>query len=328
MDRTVTQVALLALEDCYITSLGGMSAVMLLANKLNRAQDAFAWQVLSLNGGAVRAGTHINILSDACIGAEQFDVVCVPTLYYTDKDAFLRMLEQSRPLYPWLRQQWEGGAVIAASGTGTFLVAEAGLLDGRKATTVHWLTERFQCRYPKVRLQDQALITEDERLLCSAAPTSYLRMAQRLVSLFMGAEIASQCAKAILLDAGLSGESTHMPQYIDPALHDALAAQTDHWFDRHMAEGAGVDELAQALAMSVRTLNRHFQKELGTTPAAYLQQRRLEAARQLLESTELSLFDIARRVGYSDNSSFSRVFHRQLGVTPASYRNQYRLSFS
>src|SRR6218665_1220067 len=105
--------------------------------------------------------------------------------------------------------------MLCASGTGTFLLAESGLLNGRRAVTVHWLADRFRHLYPDVRLQ-RTLITEDDRLFFSAASTTYLRMAQRLVALFMGPQLAAECAKAILLDAGLSGDATQVPNYMDP----------------------------------------------------------------------------------------------------------------
>lgn len=321
-------VALLVVTDCSLSPIGGTSAVLQLANKLNRAQSnprpEFLWRVVSQEGGTVVSGTHISIATDAAIGAEIYDAICIPTLYYRGRDSFAQLLQQHRPLCAWLRRQWEGGAVICASGTGTFLLAESGLLNGRRAVTVHWLAERFRRQYPDVRLQ-RVLITEEDRLLCSAASTTYLRMAQRLVSLFMGLQIAAECAKAILLDAGLSGDATQMPNYFDPSRHDSITMRINDWAEHHLGKGAGVEELAEALAMSVRTLHRHVQKDTGMTPAAYLQQRRIEAACRLLESTELPVYEIARRVGYSDSSTLSRVFTRSLGTAPAQYRNQFRM---
>jgi transcriptional regulator GlxA family with amidase domain len=326
----VPNVALLVITDCSLSPVGGTSAVLQLANKLNRAQGAsrpeFRWRVVSQEGGAVVTGTQLTIATDAAIGVDIYDVVCIPTLYYRGRDSFALLLQQHRPLCEWLRRQWEGGAVICASGTGTFLLAESGLLDGRRAVTVHWLADRFRRLYPEVRLQ-RSLITEDERLLCSSASTTYLRMAQRLVALFMGPQLAAECAKAILLDAGLSGDATQVPNYMDPTRHDSITTRVNDWAEHHLGQGAGVEELAEALAMSVRTLHRHVLKDTGMTPAAYLQQRRIEAACRLLESTDLSVYEIARRVGYSDSSALSRVFTRSLGAAPAQYRNQFRMDF-
>lgn len=321
------RVAMLVVKDCYLASVGGMSAVLQLANKLNDRPDEhayFSWQVLSQDGSAVTTGTGITIASDAAIGPDIYDVVCIPALYYHGRDHFLQMLRQHEALYAWLRRQWQGGATLCASGTGTFLLAESGLLNGLRATSVHWLADRFRRMYPSVRLQKE-LITEDERLICSAASTAYLRMAQRLVSLFMSERIAAACAKAILSDAGLSGDATQMPNYIEPARQSSLATRINHWAEHHLGNGAGVEDLARELAMSRRTLHRHVLKETGVTPAEYLQQRRIESACRLLESTEFSVFEIARRVGYSDSSALSRVFTRSVGVAPAQYRNRFRV---
>lgn len=327
----MTSVALLALTDCYATSLGGMSAVLLLANKLNRTHGEhyakFTWRVLSLDGKNVCTGTHIKIASDGAIDKAVYDIICVPALHYADRDTFLQRLQQFQPLYTWLQHQWQSGATIVASGTGTFVLAESGLLNGHRATTVHWLTNRFRRRYPEVRVQEHALITEDDRLLCSAASTAYLRMAQRLVDLFMGQQIAAECARAILLDAGLSGEETQLPNYINSASHSPLIARINDWAEHHLSNGFNIDELAEDMAMSVRTLHRHVLKDTGMTPANYLQQRRIETARRLLESTDFSILEIAQRIGYSDSSAFSRVFTRSLGVAPAQYRNKFRLDF-
>lgn len=301
-----------------------------LANKLNRAHGGpraeFAWRVLSQDGGLVGSGTGLTIASEGAIDEQLYDAVWVPALYYPGRERFAELLRQHQPLCNWLKQQWQSGAVIGASGTGTFLLAESGLLDGRRAVTVHWLADRFRRLYPAVRLQ-RTPITEDDRLLCSAASTTYLRMAQRLVALFMGPAIAAECGKAILLDAGLSGDATQLPNFVDPGQPDSIVTRINDWAEHNLAKGGGVEELAAALAMSERTLHRHVSRDTGVTPAAYLQQRRVEAACRLLESTELSVYEVARRVGYSDSSALSRVFSRSLGVTPAQYRNRFRMEF-
>lgn len=321
-------VALLAVTGCSLSPVGGTSAVLQLANKLNRAQEhpraEFFWQTVSQDGGTVCTGTRITVAADAAIGTRIYDAVCVPTLYYPGRDSFALLLQQHLPLCDWLRRQWEGGAVICASGTGTFLLAESGLLDGRRAVTVHWLADRFRRQYPQVRLQ-RTPITEDDRLMCSASATNYLRMVQRLVTQFMGQQIAAECARAILLDAGLSGDATQVPNYMDPTRHDSITTRVNDWAEHHLGQGAGVEKLAEALAMSVRTLHRHVLKDTGMTPATYLQQRRIEAACRLLEATDLSVYEIARRVGYSDSSVLSRVFTRSLGAAPAQYRNRFRM---
>lgn len=324
------KVALLVMPECHLTCLGGVSAVLQLANKLNRAHGnpgvEFVWRILSQDGGMIRTGTQITIASEGAIDEQLYDAVWVPALYYPGRERFAELLRQHWPLCAWLRRQWEGGAIISASGTGTFLLAEAGLLDGRRAATVHWLADRFRRLYPAVRLQ-RTPITEDDRLLCSAAATTYLRMAQRLVASFMGPTIAAECGKAILLNAGLSGDATQVPNFVDPGQPDSIITRINDWAEHNLGKGGGVEELAAALAMSERTLHRHVSRDTGVTPATYLQQRRVEAACRLLESTELSVYEIARRVGYSDSSALSRVFTRSLSVTPAQYRNRFRIEF-
>lgn len=321
--------AILALEGCHASSLGGVADVLQVANAHLRRQQGeagarFEWHFVSLDGQPIKLSNGLRIETRRIEPREAFAVVFVPSLHYPGHRAFDRMLRQQAPACAWLRAQWEGGALLAANCTGTFILAGTGLLDARVATTTWWLEAQFRSRFPQVDLRMQPLITEADRLLCAGASASYLLQAIRVIERFAGPLVASQCAKTMLIDVSQTEQTPYLPLLSQQEHADALVHSAAHWLQRHMRQEVRVSALAREMGVSERTLIRRFQSALGQSPLAYLQSLRIESARGLLEGAGMSVERVAAQVGYQDTSSFSRLFRQRVGLSPGAYRARFQ----
>ena len=322
--------AILAVAGCYASCAAGFADVLQAANAHLRQQQgpgcrAFEWCFVSADGGPVAAsnGMHIETQPYGC--RPRFEAVVIPAIHYPGFKPFCRFLDQQGATYEWLRSQWGTGAWIGANCTGTFMLAQAGLLDGRTATTTWWLDQQFRTRYPKVDLHFRSALTEDERLVCAGATATYHLQAIRMVDRFMGPSIATQCAKSMLIDISHTGQIPYMP-LLSEAIHtDSVVERAQGWLQKNMALDITMLDLARAVAVSDRTLDRRFRAAIGKTPLGYLQAVRLESARALLESGDMSVQWVAAQVGYSDASSFSRLFRQGVGLSPGAYRRRFQL---
>lgn len=322
--------AILTFDGCYVSSAGGFADILQIANShLRRQQGAaaaqFEWHFVSSSGNPIVASNGLQLQTQKLEPRERYDLVFIPSLNYGGQRQFDQILDRLADTSDWLVAQWRAGAWIAANCTGTFILAQTGLLDGRTVTTTWWLERQFRARYPKVDLQIRTVITESDRLVCAGASASYLLQAIRIIERFSGPAIASQTAKSSLIDVSQTSQVPYLPLLAERAHSDSLVERAQHWLQSNMTEELRISELAEALAISDRTLIRRFKAALDQTPLAYLQDLRLEAARALLETGDLSVEVIGGQVGYNDTSSFSRLFRQRIGMSPGAYRRRFQI---
>ena len=321
--------AILALDGCYASSLGGFADILQVANAHLKQQQGtsaalFDWRFVSTSGDTVRASNGLQLQTQKLGPREQFDLVFIPSVYYAGHSQFDKLLSTQAAACTWLRTQWSRGALLAANCTGTFVLAKTGLLDQRTATTTWWLEEQFRTRFPQVDLQLRPVLTEVDRLLCAGASASYLLQAIRVVEKFSGPVIAAQCAKTMLIDVSQTVQTPYLPLLAEKSHSDSLVHRAQHWLQKHMSKDIRISQLASDLAVSERTLIRRFQSSLGQSPVTYLQHLRIDTARMMLEAGNLAVEQIAHQVGYADASSFSRLFHQRLGFSPGAYRRRFQ----
>tara|TARA_R110002167_G_scaffold204404_2_gene408493 strand:+ start:22624 stop:23616 length:993 start_codon:yes stop_codon:yes gene_type:complete len=322
--------AILTFDGCYVSSAGGFADILQIANShLRRQQGAaaaqFEWHFVSSSGNPIVASNGLQLQTQKLEPRERYDLVFIPSLHYGGQRQFDQILDRLADTSDWLVAQWCAGAWIAANCTGTFILAQTGLLDGRTVTTTWWLERQFRARYPKVDLQIRSVITESDRLVCAGASASYLLQAIRIIERFSGPAIASQTAKSSLIDVSQTSQVPYLPLLAERAHSDSLVERAQHWLQSNMTEELRISELAEALAISDRTLIRRFKAALDQTPLAYLQDLRLEAARALLETGDLSVEVISGEVGYNDTSSLSRLFRQRIGMSPGAYRRRFQI---
>ena len=207
---------------------------------------------------------------------------------------------------------------MAASCSAVFLLASAGVLDGKRATTTWWLAPAFARMFPNVELDADAMVVADGTLTTAGAAMAHLDLMLALVSQFGGADLAERCARFLLLD-GRRSQSRYMALGF-MASKDANVAKAERWARAKLSTGVTVDALARAAELSTRTFARRVARATGMSPVQFLQRLRVERAVELLETSSLSVEEIARRVGYAEPTTLRRLLRRETGVRPRELR--------
>jgi transcriptional regulator GlxA family with amidase domain len=250
---------------------------------------------------------------------ERADIVIVPTsgLLLDEK------LIENSALLPWLRRRYAAGAYVAGVCMGAAYLAEAGLLDGKRATT-HWAAAAdIMRRWPKVIWQPHLFVTEDSRLLCSGGLTAAADVSLYLVEKLCGHEIAVQTAKALLLTMPRTHQSGYAVLPLSPPHADDKIRAVEAFIQERFRDSHSNEALSEQACMSERTFLRRFKAATGRVPAAYQQAVRIEAAKVMLERDSSPIQIVSEAVGYQDASFFRSLFKRETGMTPAEYRARF-----
>jgi transcriptional regulator GlxA family with amidase domain len=288
-------------------------------------EPRFRVTMASIDGAPVESAYGLRLAADAAIDeVEHADLVFVSASGPVPDEWMAR----HERLLPWLVERHRGGALVAGVCSGVAFLAEAGLLDGRRATT-HWgVAESFRARYPRVDWRPDLLITEDGGLFCGGGVNAAKDLGLYLVDRLCGHETAVECAKALILDMPRVNQTGYATLPLSPPHRDAKVRAAEEYLGAHFRAGPAVDEVARHLGMSPRNFVRRFKAATGHLPGAYLQMLRVAAARQQLEDGAPSVERVARSVGYEDPAFFRRVFKRHVGLTPAHYRERFRLRYA
>jgi transcriptional regulator GlxA family with amidase domain len=322
------RIGILCFKDTYLSCAAGFADVLGVGNvHLREARvqaEPFECMFLSETGGPVSANGGLSIGTQAAATVGVLDVVVIPAIHYPGYKHFARFLDERDETYAWLNSQWRRGAWIGANCTGTFLLAQSGLLDGRPATTTWWLDRQFRSRYPKVDLQFRSVLIEAERLLCAGATATFMLQSIRIIQEFAGPSVAAQAARTLLIDISQTGQLPYLPLLAETRHGDALVERAQGWLDTNMTRDITISGVARAVSVSERTLVRRFTSAVGQSPLEYLQSIRLQAARALLETSDMNVQEIAHQIGYQDASSFGRLFRRGIGISPGAYRHRFQ----
>ncbi|MEH6551948.1 MAG: helix-turn-helix domain-containing protein [Pseudomonadales bacterium] len=248
------------------------------------------------------------------------DLLILPSLWRNPRRTIARYLE----IPELLKRLNDRGTIICGIGAASAWLAEAGLLDGKPATT-HWhYMDTFAQLYPAVMLQREHMTTKAGNIYCAGSINSGADLTTHFIERFMGPEIAR------LVEAQFSPEIRQPFQrhgYIQGEINlhaDESIAQAQEWLHSNYNQNIHIRDLCQQLGYSQRTLNRRFLTATGQSPGQYLMRIRLDHAKDLLGSSNLSVTEVAQAVGFSDLSNFSSVFKRELGYPPSEYRAQVR----
>ena len=218
----------------------------------------------------------------------------------------------------------ENGARLVSICSGVFVLAAAGLLDGLRATT-HWrYAGKLAARYPKIRVDPDVLYVDEGDVLTSAGSAAGIDLCLHVVRLDYGAAVASSVARRLVVPPHRDGgQAQYVAQPVTEAGDGSLAEVID-WTISRLDQPLSVAEIARRAHMSQRTFARRFKSQTGTTPNKWLVQQRLAAAQRLLETTELSIDDVARRSGLGSPESLRHHFRAAFGTTPTGYRHRFR----
>ena len=316
--------AIVVFDDAQILDIAGpmemlRGASVALRDKAAAAAPAYETQIVAREKGAVRTSCGLTILATDSFATARRDIdtliVAGGVMDAALKDA--RLVGFVRDTAPQARR-------VVAIGTGTFVLATAGLLDGRRATT-HWRAcEHLASHFPAIRVERDQVFVKDGKFHTSAGATAALDQSLALVQEDFGKDIAMAVAHRKVMFMRRSGGEKQVSAHLAAQMigHEGLAALAA-WILDNTAKDITTEMLAEQGAMSSRTIARLFAKELGMTPARFIERARVEAARRFLEESDLRIDAIARRTGLGSEERLRRAFRRCLGMSPREYHERY-----
>lgn len=280
----------------------------------------FRVRTASVDGRRVKSPCSLDLQPEFALkDIKRTDIIIVAASGW---DALDRVAQKT-PLVPWLRKWHARGAYIAGVCTAVAFLAEAGILDGRQATT-HWaVADELRERYPKVRWQPEHFLTEDGRIFCSGGVYASIDLSLHLVERFCGHEVALQCAKSLLLGMPRTRQSGYSMMPLARPHADERIRRIEEHLQQHFTAGVSIHALAARAGMSPRNFIRRFKAATGRLPGAYIQALRMACARELLEQGRLPIQNVSAKIGYEDVAFFRGLFKRHTGMTPAEYRSRF-----
>jgi len=325
--RRPTNVAILAFETFAAIPISGPMEILnkscaLLADARGEDPDnpAFNVELVALNkrplhfSGCVTLNPH-----DSIATAERPDLLLIPSV----GDDVLSSLTSLRAFVPWIKECSAHGVRLVSMCTGSFLLGETGLLNGRSATT-HWaFADLFRRTYPQVNLLPDRLIVDEGNIITAGASTAFLDVALYLLELYCGREAAILTAKVLLIEMGRYSQLPYTIFSKQKMHKDQQILRAQQFVENHLARQITVEDLAKRAGMSTRNFDRRFRAAAGEAPTSYLQKLRIERAKRLLETTDNTVSEIMLKVGYEDERSFRRLFSSLTQVSPKAYRKRY-----
>ncbi len=269
---------------------------------------------LELSGGlAINCSTNLARISKS-------DLIFIPGIWGNPKAS----LRKHGYMLQWLRNQYEKGSILCSTVTGSFFLAEAGLLDGKFATT-HWrFFDEFEKRYPKIKLQRKRFITSDSNLFCTGSVNAVRDIMLHFVEQLYGDSIANEISRQFTHELKRSYESLLLSEDQQRSHHDEQIIKVQEWLDQNYQAEILISEVAEKFQLSIRSLNRRFKLATNSSPLRYLQELRITHAKKLLKQSNLSVSEAADLVGYHDASYFTSLFKKLNAVTPNEYRSLVR----
>lgn len=325
------RIAFLAFDGALATDIAGPSDAFGIVNRLHEDESlpslpkpAYEIRYLSLRGGAIRASSGL-ILETERPSARL--LAGLDTLIVSGGSWMLETIKD-RALVRWIAKSAPQARRVCSVCSGAFLLAEAGLLDGRNAVT-HWaMVDEFRARYPAVKLALNPIFVEDGKVWTSAGVTAGIDLALALIRRDLGAEIAMRVAKQMVVFLQRPGGQAQfsaalLAQETQAAKGDPLLAITAH-IAAHLDRDLSVAALAEQAGMSPRSFARLFARRAdGLTPAKLVEATRVEAATRALSETQAPIKQIAAQCGFGDEERMRRAFLRKLGVAPSAYRERF-----
>ncbi len=323
MSDAPLRVGLLAYDGCFASEILALADTLTLANRVveSRGERApFVTSVLAVRPGEVRTGSGTVITARAM--SRGLDALVVPGFDLDPAEPPAKRLQTWQDEIDLISRAARRSLPIASICVGAFLLAESGLLDGRRATTAWLYAETLATDYPSAIVDRSALLVEDGPITTTGAFGAATDLAIHLIRLHSGSDLARTTAR-IGLAPGRSSQAPYVDEQMLRAPTGVFSAGVRNYLRRNLTAEYDLNELAHAHQVSTRSLLRRFRAETGQTPLEYLQFIRIAQARRALETTVLNIDEISRGVGYSDTSTFRRLFARTVGVSPSTYRKTF-----
>jgi transcriptional regulator GlxA family with amidase domain len=318
-------ITILAIDRSLGTSitipLEMLNAALLIARLRNTTVEDFNLQIIGVDTRPVELMGGLTVKPQSSIArVKHSDFIFIPALWGSP----LKIVRRSPLLIQWLVDRYNAGATLCSITTGSYFLAEAGLLDKRMATTHWYFFDNFQKHFPHVLLQRKRFITLSDRLYCTGSINAARDVMLHLIEQLFDASIVNEVSRHFTHEVRRSYESLLLKKSPQDSHHDEQIIKIQEWLQSNYAQPIQLQSVARRFKISVRSLNRRFKVAADTTPLRYLQEIRIQHAKELLKRSNLSIAEICYQVGYQDTSYFSSLFKQMNGVTPLQYRDLVR----
>ena len=261
---------------------------------------------------SVHPHTHISAIAKT-------NLIIIPSLNHNYQQA----LKGNQLLVDWIEKQYKQGAEIACICTGAFLLASSGLLDG-KACSTHWAAaDNFRKMFPKVNLQADKLITDENGIYTNGGAYSFLNLMIYLVEKYYDRQTAIFCSKVFQIEIDRQSQSAFTIFMGQKQHGDEVVKKAQTYIESNLDEKISIENLSSRFAVGRRNFDRRFIRATGNTPVEYAQRVRIESAKKAFENTRKTINEVMYEVGYADVKAFRELFRKITGMSPLEYRSKY-----
>jgi transcriptional regulator GlxA family with amidase domain len=316
--HTTRRVVLLAFDRLQALDLVGPAEVFSMASRITGG--AYSIEVVAARKDELSTSSGLHLRPDRSLAGCRGPI---DTLVVVGGEGVPGALADGR-LVPWIEKAARRSRRVASVCNGAFLLARAGLLDGRGATT-HWVAcEALQRRHPEIDVEPDAIFVKDGDVYTSAGVTAGMDLSLALVEEDLGRRTALEVARWLVLFLKRPGGQSQFSAQLSAQIAEREPLrELQAWIADNLDADLSVPALAERACMSPRNFARAFRREVGMTPATYVEAARLEAARVALDGTQEPIESVARRCGFGTGETMRRAFHRRLGVGPSGYRERF-----
>ncbi|MBC3347563.1 helix-turn-helix domain-containing protein [Pseudomonas sp. SWRI196] len=314
----------LAYPQMGLLDLTGAQTVFWAATKAmtERGLPGYAMHTASLAGGLMQSAEGLVVDTRAL---HELDGTLIDTLIVPGAPDIRQAMIDCVDLVQWLQKAAVKARRTASVCSGTFLLAQAGLLNGRRAAT-HWaMCEMLKTGFPLIEVDLDAIFVQQDSVWTSAGVSAGIDMALALVEADCGRDVALQVARELVVFLKRPGGQAQFSQLLQSQMQDSAGFEALHlWIADHLADDdLTIERLARQARMSPRNFARVYKRQTGRTPAKAVEMFRLEAARRLLEDSQRNIDQIARSCGFGDEERMRHTFQRHLSISPREYRNRF-----
>ena len=306
-----------------LSSIVGTYKIFTRANEYWKSKGKRKWYNIELAGVSkevdyyeglftVKPHTHISAIAKT-------NLIIIPSLNHDYAEA----VKHNQSLIDWIEYQYKQGAEVASICTGAFLLASSGLLDGKSCST-HWAAaDNFRAMFPKVQLQADKLITDENGIYTNGGAFSFLNLLLYLVEKYYDRETAIFCSKVFQIEMDRNSQSPFIIFTGQKRHEDEVVKKAQTYIESKVHEKISIEDLSSRFATGRRNFDRRFIKATDNTPLEYTRRVKMEAAKKALETSRKTINEVMYDVGYSDTKAFREVFRKITGMSPLEYRKKY-----
>jgi transcriptional regulator GlxA family with amidase domain len=312
-------------DECLYSSVIALCDLFDVANKLalkfkltSSPKPLFETELISWDSLEVKTSNSRPLQAESFLSeATNLDLLIIPGVMDHHEITIPQGLEEK------LRDLYQRGTLLCSICAGSYFLAKAGVLDGKKATS-HWnLIRSFEILFPEVQWLPNQLLVKEEGLISCGGVSSYQELGLDIITSFGSAELAKYCSNFMLIEPGRNHQAPYQMALFPKNHLDEPILELQNWIELEYSQPISLDSMLNKVPLTQRTLMRRFKNATGYTPLGYLQEQRLFKAKALLEFSDHSFEEITWKVGYENPSSFSRLFKKRIGLTPGTYRTRF-----